>query len=233
MAIAADNVSAAVATTATTISWNHTVSASCGLLVGATTGAVTPVAISGVKWDTAGANESLSNTVNAVAATKTDSANQCRCYLWWIASPTAGATKQITVTAASSAELNAGAASFSGWAGTFNAASPETALIGSNTNPTITATTATNEMVIDNFVTNNNNQGAITEAHTKIYSTTVGATNTNGGSQYKLATGATQVMNWTGVTLTFDAAIVAVSLIPSGGAAKPTGPFPTSRPDLP
>ena len=220
MALAQDNISAGVATTAGSISWNHTISAglsNSGLIVGAATGANSGVDISSVVWDQSGANQSLSNTVNAVAAKAATADTQVRSFLWYFHNPTAGTSKTILVTAASSCELNAGAISLSGWDGTFNAASPQTNAVGASTNPTVNVTSSGSEWAIDCFGSENNNQGLFTETGTKIFSTSVGTSNSGGGSQRKPPPNGTTTMNWTGVTNTTGAASVGISIIPAAG----------------
>jgi len=216
MAITRDTISAGVATTGTSIAWAHTVSASLsgsGIFVGV--GYALAASITSVSWDTAGVNEALSKTVHGVTATVAPTAN-AHADLWWRASPTAGTSKTITVTPVGSCELNAGAESVAGWSGLFNAHSPASASVGANTNPSVTISTAPDEWVIDAMVTDNNGaQGAMTETGAKIFATSVGAGNSNGGGQDKASVGASVTMNWTGATSTLGAGNVAVALIPT------------------
>lgn len=217
----------------TSISWTHTVAAALvgGFLqVGVNTGAGVAVSTSSVVWDSGGANTALSKTVNGVSTETTDTAANLKTSFWWLAAPASGA-KTILVTAASSCELEGGSSSWSD-AGAFNAASPQIALKGANTNPTTTVTSAVGEQVID--VIGVNMGGTVTAVkgagQTEIFNQNNGAnTSIGGGSDEPGA--ATVVMDWTGMTaLTNDSVQISVSLLPAvaGSAAfrMQTRPFP-------
>lgn len=227
MAIAIDSRNTgAKSAGATSISWSHVMgSVSNGLLqVGANTGSGTSVAVSSVVWDDGGANTALSKTVNGTDTELTDTANNLKTSWWWLASPASG-TKTIKVTAASSCELAAGSSSWSGCAGTFNAASPHKTNRGANTNPTTTVTTANGERAID--VIGVNLGGGVTAAvgtgQTQIFNQNNGAGTSIGAGSDEAATGASVVMDWTGMTTnTNDTNQICVSLIAAsaGGAGS-------------
>jgi len=237
MSIAIDSRNAgAKSAGATSISWTHTVGAALvsGFLhVGASTGSGTAVSISAVVWDSGGANTGLSKTVNAVDTELTDTANNLKTSWWWLAPPAAGA-KTILVTAASSCELEAGSSSWSGCAGTFNAASPQKTNRGANTNPTTTVTSAVGEQVIDVIGVNLGSGVTAVEgaSQTLIFNQNNGPATSIGAGSDEASTGATVTMDWTGMTVnTNDTNQICVSLIPAVAAAPATArrssrPFP-------
>lgn len=135
---------------ATSLAWNHTVSAGLAnsALVGhGNTAAATAKTVTTFQWDAAGTPVGLSNLGRV-----TGPANVVSTELWSLLNPSAG-TKQIKITPAASCQIIGGSASYSDVdQGTpWNPASPQsnTGTAGSGTNqPTVTVTSGTNELVV-------------------------------------------------------------------------------------
>jgi len=182
---------------ATSIGWSHTVGAGANFLnVGCTTGSATIKSISTVVFGAA----SLSNTVNAVAATKNDTAPNTNANIWYLKAPTPS-TNTITVTPNASCELTGGSESWNGvdQSSTFNAASPQFGFVSSGSNPSLVVTSAVGEQVIDCVSYNEGGAiGTITEGagQTKAYALDNGA-GTSAGSMSDEAGAASVTMSWT------------------------------------
>lgn len=209
----------------TSIQWTHTVGSGANRLlqVGATTGAATPQAISSVVWDSGGTNAALSNTVNAVTADQLDPSGNVHCGWWWLAAPISGSLL-VKVTAAASCEITGGSSSWTGCAGTFNAASPQKASIASNTNPSLAVTSAVGEWVTDVWGMNEvgANTAVVGAGQTQIFNQDNGSGTSAGGGSDEVGA-ASVTMSWTGFTATNGAGQVCVSMIPSAGSTTVYG----------
>lgn len=96
--------------------------------------------------------------------------------------------------------------------------------------PSLTVTSATDEMVVDcvtdNHIAGSSDTGTAGGGQTKIYGISAGTSNHSGFASDE-AGAATVSMDWTGVTVTNRWGQVGVSL-----AAAATGPAPAGRPML-
>lgn len=135
---------AASVTGATSVSWSHTLGTltngilivSCAHDAGANA--------TGVNWDDGATNQALTLKGSATQGST-------RAEIWYKLSPSPTGTKTVRVTWSGSHEGQGGSASYSGVGG-FNAASPQTATGASGTNPSLSVTTTTGELVIDSAV---------------------------------------------------------------------------------
>jgi hypothetical protein len=227
MAIARDSISAGVAAEGISeLSWSHTVGSASNrmLVVCAAVSLNTTPTVTGVVWDSGGADTPLSNTVNSVAASQVNGGDGfSTAYLWYLLAPASG-TKTIKVTANTACEMNTGAESLSGvhQSSTFNAASPEGNSRASAINPTTTVTTANGEWVIDSVSMSlaGDVSPTVGASQDVIYSTSVGPNTSNGFASDESAGGATTVMDWTGLEVSQNAGTgqICVSLVPAASA---------------
>lgn len=207
MSVAIDTRSVGNKTAAgTSISWTHTVSAGLSngmLIVLVTTGHGTPVTPSSVVWDSGGANVNLSNTINGVAATKSDAANNLQTSIWFLANPSAG-TKTIQVNVGTSCEITGGSASYQNVDPTtpFNAASPQSWQVAAQVNISQSVTSAAGEMVVDCEAVNESSTVTPVAggSQTQIHNQNVGSANHVGCSSDQ-AGAATVTVAWTGLNV--------------------------------
>lgn len=233
MAIARDNIAAGVAAAGvSSLSWSHTVTnylANTILTVEGSVGGVAVPTITGVVWDSGGANTALSNTVNAVAASKINGGDGLTTsYFWYLLAPSSG-SKIIKATASGNCEFNVGSESLSGVAqtSTFNAASPESNARAANINPTTTVTTASGEWVIDSVSCSLSllPVPAVGAGQTVIYSTNTGSATSLGCASDQSSSSGTTVMDWTGLTANnVGSSQVCVSIKPFLGPTITTQP---------
>jgi hypothetical protein len=198
MAVTLDARSAGAKTSgATSLSYTHTVGTLTNgvLVVPGTTGAVGGKRISTVVWDSGGTNAGLTNEGNFYdgAAVYAE--------LWYIKAPLAG-TRTILITPASSCEMTGGAASyqFVNQTTPWNAASPQTGTGTVGSQPSLTVTSATNEMVVACIGDdeNSSNDTIAATSGTTIHSQAVGAGKHSGASS-DAAGAASVAMSYSGV----------------------------------
>lgn len=208
---------------ATTLTASHTHAGGITngvLVVYVTTGAGVGVDISSVVWDAAGANESL---------TFFDKHFDGNCFteIWHKLSPTAGASKLITVTAASSCEITISAASYkyvnqtTPWRGgtAFKATNSPS---GGTPQPSVAVTTVANDMAAGVAFSNENSSDDIFTAGTGctlIGSQNIGAAKHSGGAVDIPAVGVSTAVSMNGVGDGNNWAIVAGSLMWDGSGS--------------
>lgn len=156
MAISVDNRNnGAGATGASSLSWTHSISTlaqNTVLIVGAETGNNPAVSVSSVTWN----NSNLSNSINAIAATQSDgNTGLANCSLWFLSQPQAGTFTIIVTPSGTASELQGGSASYANVSisGTFNNSSPQKSS-GASSDPSVSVTSATGELVVDCVVVN-------------------------------------------------------------------------------
>jgi len=204
MSVATDSPSGRNNGTSTTgaasITWTHTVTAAGGsntiLVVEAVTNAFPVENITGVLWDSGGANTALtqkghvSNAIHSIAD------------IWYGLLPATG-SKSIKVSTTSAVEISAGSSSYINvlQATPFNAASPQSAT-GNTGQPALTVTTATGEMVVDCVI---DDEASLNDtlvqggSQVLISSLSLGAGTHSSGASEIAASSGSQALSWTGV----------------------------------
>jgi hypothetical protein len=132
---------------ATSLSWNHTVGASIANSAIVVTGQLSNASgsdISNVQWDAAGTPVGFTKFGSVI-----DSAGFAHTAQWLLKSPASG-TKQVKITAAASAQISGGAASFSNVDQTtpWNPAGPQTNIGSTSPQPSLVVTSGVNELAI-------------------------------------------------------------------------------------
>ncbi len=164
--------------------------------------------ITSVVWDPGVANEALS-----VISTATEAAN-VRTVVYGLKNPTAKtATMRVIVSAGDSSGTFVAVSSYTGVHQTTPLGTPATATGGTGTNPTVTVTAATNDLVVDFMGTKETPLGSKTAGagQTKIWD---GYSNQSIGAGSTEAGAASVTMSWTGTTEEWT--MVGVALKPAG-----------------
>jgi hypothetical protein len=195
-AITFDSSSSVVSgtTTATTVSWSHTVGAGSNriLIVGVSIVDTSENSVSSINYG---------GSALTRIGTRNRNAGGYYYYteMWYLLSPANG-TNTITVNISNSASIAAGAASFAG----VNLSSPLGTFVSANANnsaPTVNATTVAGDMVIDTLTTIGNSTITTVGANQTIRWNPApggGAGWARGSGSTELATGGTTTMSWSG-----------------------------------
>lgn len=198
---------------ATSLAWNHTVGAALtnGILIGhGTTGSAILKDITTFQWDAAGTPVALTqkNKVN-------DTSSNCYAQLWHLLAPASG-TKQVKITPSASCEITGGSSSYSlvNQSTPWNASSTQSATgtaAGGVPQPSVTVTSAANEMAVVCVVENGGSTLVVGAGQTTIHLENIGASQHAGASSDE-AGAATVVMDYTGVANGNPWAIIGGSL---------------------
>lgn len=206
-ALAVDAASSSACTSCTSLTWSHTTSGTNrGLTVGGSY-FDSDSAITGITY--AGA------AMTAVASSFADNGNYSAEHYALIA-PATGANNVVITASVTMTELNGGAISFTDANQTTLVGTAVTA-IGTSTTPSVAASSAANEIVVDNVIIAHNGTFSVGAGQTQRWNAIGGA----GWSKYGGSTepgGPTTTMSWTNST-SQDWAISAVSIKPVAVAA--------------
>lgn len=219
--------SLAASVNSTTMSWNHTLGAGSNALLIAIVAQDAAAATTSVVWDDGGTNVAMTKIGSVVTGST-------RAEIWYLKNPATTGTKAIKATWSGTHHGNGGSISLFGvdQSTTFNAASPQTATGATGTDPSLTVTSASGQLVIDSWV-QDNSAPEITEPvvgagqnYIIAHSNTVAAGSISSGGSDEASTGATVAMTWDigGAGGNGAWAQVGISLIPdAGGGTIPPG----------
>lgn len=200
---------------ATSLAWNHTVSAgliNSQITVTLDTGAVTAISPSTVQWDALGTPTNLTQQ-----ATKTDPNGNVKTEHWGLKSPASG-TKQVKINLASSAEITGGSSSWQYVDQTTTAGFRSAAQSSSGSGVTtisLSVTTVVGDVTISSIGINEataNDTVTAGGGQTLIHQEAVGAATHSGASSYIASASTSQSISYAGWTAADFYAILGSSL---------------------
>lgn len=176
----------------TSVTWTHTLGAGSNTILLAAGAQDAGAASTSAAWDSAGTNVAMTRETNATAT------GTCRPEIWYLQTPATTGSKSVKVSWSGSHDGGYSSASYFGVAG-FNASSPQNATGANGTNPSLTVTSTSGEMVVDAMVqdfTANSVAPTKNASANYIGAGAVSATTIGVGASDRSSVGASVTMTW-------------------------------------